>query len=214
MRTIKQNIIYFFLLPISVIILSGNISCSGGSDKNDKQSGDTTANKVNPQSLDKDSSTKKENPNASDTASVNQKVKQVNATQNTQQNSKVINAVTNQTTTKTTRVSNQVHTEVTILNSQTFDETIKSGVTLVDFWAVWCKPCRMEAPIVEEINTEIAGRAKVCKMDIDQNKTIADRFNIQYIPTLIIFKDGKIMKQFTGFTAKDVLLGALTSQLK
>ncbi|MGD0711676.1 MAG: thioredoxin [Bacteroidales bacterium] len=207
MRSTMQNITYFLLLLISVIL----ISCTGRGYKNEKQAGDTTANNANTMSSAKDTIAKTENKNAGDTAVAE---KQLITTKNKQQ-SNTNNANPNkQTPSKPSQVSTQVHAVVTALNSQTFNETIKSGVTLVDFWAVWCKPCRMEAPIVEEINTEMAGRAKVCKMDIDQNKDIANNFNIQYIPTLIIFKDGRIVKQFTGFTSKDDILGALTNQLK
>jgi thioredoxin 1 len=172
-----------------------------------KQAGDTIANNTNP----KDTTIKTDNKNTGDTTTNN---KQVTPAQNTQQASENKSNTSNQTQAKTTQPSSPVHSAVTTLNSQTFNATIKSGVTLVDFWATWCKPCRMEAPIVEDINDAMAGRVKVCKMDIDQNKDIANSFNIQYIPTLIIFKDGRIVKQFTGFTQKDDILGALTSQLK
>ena len=207
MKSAKQSIAYFLLLFISVIMITGDISCVGRSDKNEKQSDDSTANNTNPKVSDKDISAKTGEQDSGAPASRGKQVKQLTATQNTRQNA-------NNTGNATNQVLTQAHTAVAILNSQTFDETIKSGVTLVDFWAVWCRPCRMEAPIVEEVNTVMAGRAKVCKMEIDNNKMIADRFNIQYIPTLIIFKDGRIVKQFTGFTSKDDILGALINQLK
>jgi thioredoxin 1 len=214
MRSDKQCIAFFLLFLFSVIVITGNISCAGKSDKNEKQAGDTTANSTNPKVSDKDNTVKPDKQNTGDTITTVNKTKPVSATQNTQQNSNNTSNTNNRTQAKTTQASTPVHTAVSTLNSQTFDATIKSGVTLVDFWATWCKPCRMEAPIVEEVNTEMAGRAKICKMDIDQNKDIASKFNIQYIPTLIIFKDGRIVKQFTGFTQKDDILGALTSQLE
>jgi len=207
MRSARQNIAYFLIFLISAIVVTGNISCAGKSNKNEKQVGDTIVNNAN----NKDTTAKTGNQNTGDTATNN---KQVTPAQNNQQAANDKANASNQTQAKTTQASTPVHTAVTALNSQAFDATIKSGITLVDFWATWCRPCRMEAPIVEEVNDAMAGRVKVCKMDIDQNKDIANSFNIQYIPTLIIFKDGRVVKQFTGFTQKDDILGALTSQLK
>ena len=185
-------------------MITGIISCAGSGNKNEKQASDTNANP-------KDSTVKTDNKNTGDTTANN---KQVTTAQNTQLTTENKSNTSNQTQAKTTQPSTPVHTAVMTLNSDAFNATIKSGVTLVDFWATWCRPCRMEAPIVEEVNDAMAGRVKVCKMDIDQNKDIATNFGIQYIPTLIIFKDGKIVKQFTGFTQKDDILAALTSQLK
>ncbi len=214
MRSVKQSIAYLLLFLFSVIVITANISCAGNGDKNEKQAGDTIANNSNAKVSDKDNPAKTDNQNAGDTASADKPTEQIKSTQNTQQNSNNTGNTSNQQQSKTTQPSSPVHNSVIALNSDAFDATIKSGVTLVDIWATWCKPCRMEAPIVEEVNNEIGSRAKICKMDIDQNKDIATRYNIQYIPALIIFKDGRIVKQFTGFTSKEDLLGAITSQLK
>lgn len=207
MRSVKQNIAYSLFLFISITVITANDSCTGKGNKNEKQVGDTIANNTNQ----KDTDVKTDNKNTADTATNN---KQFTPAQNIKEKLEDKANTSNQTQTKTTQPSIAVHAAVTILNSQSFNETIKSGVTLVDFWAVWCKPCRMEAPIVEDVNDAMAGMVKVCKIDIDQNKDIANQFNIQYIPTLIIFKDGRIAKKFTGFTAKEDILGALTNQLK
>jgi len=115
---------------------------------------------------------------------------------------------------KSIKQSAQHRNEVVSLSDQNFDETIKSGVTLIDFWATWCKPCKLQAPIVEEINKELAGKAKICKIDIDNSRDIANRFGIQSIPTIIIFKEGKAVEQFVGVTSKEELLAAIQKQLK
>jgi thioredoxin 1 len=95
------------------------------------------------------------------------------------------------------------------LTASTFDENVKSGIVLVDFWATWCKPCKMQSPIMEEVNTEMIGKASVYKIDIDQNPSIADRYNVQSIPTIIIFKDGKAVSQFIGVTQKSDIISAI-----
>jgi thioredoxin 1 len=100
------------------------------------------------------------------------------------------------------------------LNSKTFDETIGSGVVLIDFWATWCKPCRTQAPVIEEIQKEMVSKIKVGKVDIDKCPDIADRYGIQSIPTMIIFKDGKPAEQFVGITAKEKIKEAINKLLK
>lgn len=68
-----------------------------------------------------------------------------------------------------------------------------AGLAVVDFWATWCAPCRMIAPIVEALATEYAGKAKVAKLDVDNNQRTAARFNVRSIPTILFFKDGKLV---------------------
>ncbi len=87
------------------------------------------------------------------------------------------------------------------------------GVVLVDFWAEWCPPCQMMAPIIEEIAQEYQGRAKVGKLDVDANRETSGRFGITAIPTLIVFKDGEAVKRFTGVTDKETLKTALDEAL-
>jgi thioredoxin 1 len=83
-----------------------------------------------------------------------------------------------------------------------FDEEIKSGVTLVDFWAEWCGPCRRLAPAVDAIATEYDGRATVAKMNVDENPNVPGRFMIRGIPTLLIFKNGATRDQIVGLCRK------------
>ena len=85
-----------------------------------------------------------------------------------------------------------------------------SQPVLVDFWAEWCMPCRMLAPTIDEVADDFAGKAKVGKMDTDANREVSVKFGISAIPTVILFKDGQIVKKFVGLTKKDDLAAAIT----
>ncbi len=89
-----------------------------------------------------------------------------------------------------------------ILNNNNFDETIKNGVVLVDFWATWCGPCKMLAPNVEEIAKEYEGRAVVGKVDVDENPDLAERFGIMSIPALFVFVNGEVEEKLIGYRLK------------
>jgi thioredoxin 1 len=84
---------------------------------------------------------------------------------------------------------------------------------LVDLWAAWRGPCRMIAPLVHELATEFAGRANVVKLNVDENPETASRFEISSIPTLLIFKNGRLVDRITGFTSKKTLATRLEAQL-
>ncbi len=79
-----------------------------------------------------------------------------------------------------------------------FDAAIASGTTLVDFWATWCGPCRMLAPVIERLAADFDGKATVAKVDVDECPALAMRYNIQSIPTVILFKDGQPVKTLIG----------------
>ncbi len=86
------------------------------------------------------------------------------------------------------------------------DEVEKaSGLTLIDFWAVWCGPCRMVAPIVEQLAQEYSGKLKVLKLDVDNNMQTSARFNIRSIPSLLFFKDGKLVDTVVGAVPRQFL---------
>lgn len=88
---------------------------------------------------------------------------------------------------------------------QNFDEQVlkSNKPVLVDFWAPWCAPCRMIAPSVEAVAAEYADRASVGKVNVDDNQSVASRFNIRGIPTLLLFKNGQVAEQIVGATSKD-----------
>ncbi|MEM3342338.1 MAG: thioredoxin [Thermoplasmata archaeon] len=94
-----------------------------------------------------------------------------------------------------------------------FDEFTKSGVVLLDCWADWCPPCRMIAPVIDEIADEFAGKAKIGKLDVDRNEKVPRDFGIQAIPTLMIFKDGKMVERMVGAQPKARIVEQLKKHL-
>ena len=80
-----------------------------------------------------------------------------------------------------------------------------AGLAVVDFWATWCAPCRLIAPIIDQLASEYTGKAKVCKLDVEINIKTATRFNVRSIPTILFFKDGKLVDQVIGAVQKPTL---------
>ncbi len=101
------------------------------------------------------------------------------------------------------------------VTDSTFEEVvIQSDVpVIVDFWAVWCGPCRQVAPMVEEIGKEYEGKARVVKLDVDNNNETAARFGIRNIPTLLFFKNGEVADKQVGVVPKNVLVSKLEALL-
>jgi thioredoxin len=101
---------------------------------------------------------------------------------------------------------------VTLTEANFETEVTKSSQpVLVDFWAEWCGPCKMIAPILDEIAKEKAGSVKVAKVNVDDNQSLSVRFNIRAIPSLLLFKDGQVRDQVTGVTSKKNLLDKLAA---
>jgi thioredoxin 1 len=104
---------------------------------------------------------------------------------------------------------------VSTLSDATFDEEIagSSEPILVDFWAEWCGPCKMIAPVLDEIAEENPGKIKIAKLNVDDNPAIARRFDVMSIPTMIVFKDGQPDKRMVGAKGKGQLLQELSAYL-
>lgn len=101
------------------------------------------------------------------------------------------------------------------VTDSTFDQVVLNANTpvLVDFWATWCRPCQMVAPILEELTQEYEGKLTIAKLDVDQNQQTASKFHVMSIPTMIVFKQGKPVTNIVGFKPKDQLKRELDAAL-
>lgn len=95
-----------------------------------------------------------------------------------------------------------------------FNQIIASGVTLVDFYADWCGPCKMIAPIIEDLAKEYDGKANIIKVNVDNIQDVAATYGIQSIPTLLVFKDNKVVGKAVGYKPKQTLVNAIEAALK
>ncbi len=101
-----------------------------------------------------------------------------------------------------------------ISNSEEFQDTIQDGVTLLDFNAPWCAPCRAQSPIINELADKYQGKAVIAEMNIDENQEEATRLGIRSIPTLAVFKDGAEIERFVGLQTGEALSGAIEKALE
>ena len=102
------------------------------------------------------------------------------------------------------------------LTDGNFDEEVAKtdgGPILVDFWAAWCGPCKAVAPILEELSTEYEGKARIAKLDVDSHPAIAAKYGIRSIPTLLLFKEGKLAEQIIGAQSREALAGLIKRHL-
>lgn len=99
------------------------------------------------------------------------------------------------------------------LNDKNFLEETKDGIVLIDFWATWCGPCRMQAPVIDELDEEMGDKVKFTKVDVDESPETARAFGIMSIPTLLIKKDGETVQKVVGYHSKEQLEELLESYL-
>ncbi len=104
--------------------------------------------------------------------------------------------------------------EVIHLDEASFSTAIQSGVTLVDFWAPWCGPCKMQGPILDKLVETIGDKATIAKLDVDQSPAPASQFGVRGIPTLILFKDGEVNQTLVGVQQEAALITAIENALK
>ena len=103
---------------------------------------------------------------------------------------------------------------VTELSGKEFDSFIKKGIVLVDFFAEWCMPCLMMAPILEDVAKELKGKVKIGKINVGDNQELSEKFGVSSIPNFVLFKDGKKIDQFIGSISEDELIEKLKKHIK
>ncbi len=97
------------------------------------------------------------------------------------------------------------------LTPENFEVITSNGVSLVDFWAPWCGPCRMIAPVIEELSEEFEGKANICKVNTDEQQDLAVKYGIRSIPTIIFMKDGEVVDQMVGASSKQAFADKINS---
>ncbi|XPV68413.1 MAG: thioredoxin [Halarcobacter sp.] len=97
------------------------------------------------------------------------------------------------------------------LTAENFDETVNNGLSLVDFWAPWCGPCRMIAPVIDELAGDFDGKANICKVNTDEQQDLAVKYGVRSVPTILFMKDGEVVDQVIGAQSKQALADKLNS---
>ena len=98
------------------------------------------------------------------------------------------------------------------LNVSNYDDTVSSGIVLVDFWAPWCGPCKMQGPILEKVAAAVGDKAIISKVNVDEAPELAAKYGIRSIPTLILLKDGESKQQFVGLQQEAALVSAIEAE--
>ncbi|MCA1031978.1 thioredoxin [Bacillus timonensis] len=99
------------------------------------------------------------------------------------------------------------------VTDQTFNTETSEGLVLADFWAPWCGPCKMIAPVLEELDSEMGDKVKIVKIDVDENQETAGKFGVMSIPTLLVMKNGEVVDKVVGFQPKEALAERLNAHL-
>ncbi len=102
---------------------------------------------------------------------------------------------------------------ITNVTDQTFSSETNEGVVLVDFWAPWCGPCKMIAPVLEELDSDMGDKVKIVKVDVDENQETAGKFGVMSIPTLLVLKDGEVVDKAVGYQPKEALAEVLNKHI-
>ncbi|MBZ5750222.1 MULTISPECIES: thioredoxin [Metabacillus] len=102
---------------------------------------------------------------------------------------------------------------ITHATDQTFLNETNDGVVLVDFWAPWCGPCKMIAPVLEELDADMGDKVKIVKVDVDENQETAGKFGVMSIPTLLVLKDGEVVDKAVGYQPKEALAEVLNKHV-
>lgn len=101
------------------------------------------------------------------------------------------------------------HKNILTLSDKNFQQQTKNKIVIVDFWAEWCAPCRMMAPVLNDVASELIGNQRVGKVNIEQYQSLAQKYKVRSIPTLILFKDGKEIDRFVGVKSKEFIVNQL-----
>jgi thioredoxin len=97
------------------------------------------------------------------------------------------------------------------ITDSNFADVTSNGVSVIDFWAPWCQPCRIQGPILERVAEKVGEKAQICKLNVDENRETAMKYGITGIPTLLVFKNGEMIQQFVGVQSDDTLVSTIES---